>query len=155
MAIHRLKNFQFQNPPCEDRDIFERCNIMQITPGTKICEGKTGLNFIRCNLTNAALPADAKFDQCRRSRVEFCENLHPKFKKHGLTAEGPLCQHRVGSTKQWVEIDEKEFRRVKRSTDPDKPALNVTKEVDADGITVHVFTKRVWVYADNRLGRIK
>lgn len=62
--IHFWNNYSGQDPPCEDGDTFEHCNLSQTEPNTAICEGKTGLVFTECNLSNCNVPPDAVVTKC-------------------------------------------------------------------------------------------
>ena len=99
--------FEFLNsiPDIENGHTFTGDNFTQLLPHTKILEGKTGLTFVNCNLTNCDPPADSTYVGCQPKHCEFCSNLHPKFvDKYGLTECAEDCSH-VSDT-DTVTIDE-------------------------------------------------
>ena len=55
----------------ESGDKFINCNFTQFTPGTKLFEGLTGLEFVDCNLINCDLPADTLTSRCNTARIEY------------------------------------------------------------------------------------
>ena len=88
--------FEFRNsiPDVENGHTFTGDNFTQLLPHTKILEGKTGLTFVNCNLTNCDPPADSTYDGCQPKHCEFCSNLHPKFvDKYGLEECDEDCSH--------------------------------------------------------------
>lgn len=56
-----------------------RCQCMQQV-SREICTGIKGLTFEECNLTNAAVPGDAKVIRCLRIEKSFCSHLNPQMK---------------------------------------------------------------------------
>lgn len=84
-------------PSVENGHTFKGDNFLQLLPHTKICEGVTGLKFIKCNLTNCDIPPDAVTEGCRPYHIEFCSNSHPKFIEYGLTPCVQNCSHVVST----------------------------------------------------------
>ena len=68
--IHLRKRYCDQDPVCEDDDEFIDCNLSQLKPETEICSGRTGLRFLRCNLSNCLLPEDSVTEKCLTVQVE-------------------------------------------------------------------------------------
>lgn len=83
-------------PDIENGHTFTGDNFLQLEPHTAIFEGKTGLTFVSCNLTNCDPPADSTYVGCKPKHGEFCSNLHPKWvERFGLTACAADCEHVV------------------------------------------------------------
>lgn len=93
MTIHKNRNFSFQDPNCENEDIFERCNLSQLQPNTLICLNKTGLTFRNCNLVNCIVPGDTVVERCNTTQVSRCKHLHPEWTN--LPDEDENCPHVV------------------------------------------------------------
>ena len=156
MALHKNRNFSFQDPECESGDVFERCNISQVIPETEICKDKTGLVFTSCNLVNCKPPADSKVESCNTAQISRCSHEHPEWVERGLPVCKADCAHREGTEKQWVEVDEAEYREQfasLRPTKPTKPAVRIDKTVDAANVTQQKFEKEVFVYYDTCVGK--
>jgi len=84
-------------PTAENGHTFTECNFMQREPHTAIFAGVTGLTFIRCNLCNCDVPADATLISCNRAQIDWCSNLNPKFLEHGLATCAVNCSHVVST----------------------------------------------------------
>jgi len=103
---YSFKNFRLSLPTgVENKDEFIGCNLTQVVPHTKICEGKTGLVFTRCNLTNCDVPPDAVVNDCggygrHKSR---CSHLHPELIAFGLSECVENCEHVVDTDEIWID----------------------------------------------------
>jgi hypothetical protein len=80
-------------PDVENGHTFTGDNFCQLLPHTPILTGKTGLKFIKCNLTNCDVPADSTFEFCQPYHVQFCSNVHPKWIENGLLPCTQVCSH--------------------------------------------------------------
>lgn len=81
-------------PDVENGHTFTGDNFTQLLAHTKIFEGKTGLTFIKCNLTNCDPPADSVCIGADLKHCEFCANVHPEWvEKYGLTPCAMNCSH--------------------------------------------------------------
>ena len=78
MAIHQVINAVDVNPETvitvNNGDKFIGCNFMQTTQNTTIFSGKTGLQFVDCNLINCVLPGDSKVSQCNIAKLNYLED---------------------------------------------------------------------------------
>jgi hypothetical protein len=90
--VHRQQNWSFTDPPMANGDIADRCNCAQKYPGTSICNGVSGLQFIESNLVNCEVPADAVLVDCNNAQIDYCYWLHPDM---GLPTESENCRHVV------------------------------------------------------------
>ena len=95
-----MPNFAFTRglplPDVEDGHVFERYNFCQAVPHTKIFEGKKGLVFRNCNLTNCDVPEDAVVEGTVRSKHRsFCSHEHPRWVAKGLPECSETCEHLV------------------------------------------------------------
>ena len=77
-------------PNIKNGHLFRGDNFIQQYPHTKIFEGKTGLKFINCNLTNCSLPEDAITEGSHPKRRSFCSHIHTKW---GLPECSKNCEH--------------------------------------------------------------
>ena len=59
-------------PDVENGHTFTGDNFTQLQPHTKILEGKTGLKFVNCNVTNCDLPPDAEVTGSSKKHGSFC-----------------------------------------------------------------------------------
>lgn len=85
MSIYKDINYKRLLPvDPQDGDIFDSCNIAQLYPNTKICDGKSGLTFQGCNLLNCSVPGDSIIMDCLTVQKNFCSHIHPGF---GLSPE--------------------------------------------------------------------
>ncbi len=139
---HERRNYCYEDPKCSDGDEFVACNLTQAAPDTIICKDAKGLVFRNCNLVNCVVPGDAKIEGCNTSQISRCTHEHPELIERGLKACAEDCTHRVGATKQTVEIPEDEYRKLATAD------RSVSKAVDADGVTIQAFTKSAYVYRD-------
>ena len=80
-------------PDVPNGSTFTGDNFLQMFPHTAILEGKTGLTFINCNLTNCDLPADAVTVGCRAHHLDFCSHLVPTWVDKGLPECAVDCEH--------------------------------------------------------------
>ena len=96
-----MANYSFGVHPIPDvpnGHTFNGDNFTQLVPHTTILEGKTGLKFINCLLTNCEPPEDSTYDGCRVQHCEFCSNIHPEWiEKYGLTQCAENCSHVVST----------------------------------------------------------
>ena len=77
---------------CENNAIFIDCNIEQVVVDTKVCVGKTGLTFRRCNLWQAGVPADAIVEDCGGYRNDGTQVQWDKcYWKHLADSSDPLA----------------------------------------------------------------
>lgn len=154
--IYKNKNFSFKDPKCNDGDTFEQCNLTQASPNTEICVGKKELRFIRCNLVNCQVPIDSVIDRCNVAQISRCTHENPNLIDKGVSACAEDCTHRVGDTKQSVEITEDEYRKLKEEERVESKTiegLTVDKTVDSDGVTQQTFKRDIYVYEDKYLGK--
>ena len=84
-------------PDVENGHIFTGDNFTQLIPHTAILAGKTGLKFVKCNLTNCDVPVDSSFEFTQPHHHEFCSNLHPEWIKFGLGTCVQNCSHVISS----------------------------------------------------------
>lgn len=155
MAVWKSGNWSFAEPPFADGDTVKGGNCSQLLPNTEICKTVknltiTGGNFCNCKPQPTWTITGGNW--CQKS---FCSHEHPEWVARGLPVCAEDCLHRDGAVKQWVDIPEDEYRREKNSVAADKPAAQVLKAVDADGVTVQRFQKSVFVYRDGNLGSNK
>ena len=80
-------------PEVNDGDTISDCNFTQAEPNTSIFSGKKNLHFLRCNLTNCSLPADATIENSSNRQKSFCSHLHPDFVRCGLPQCAVDCVH--------------------------------------------------------------
>ena len=76
----------------ENGDTIRNSNLLQVTPNTPVCVGKTGLTFEDCLLVNVTLPPDATVIGQQPIQKSFCSHLHPKFE---ITPCVENCSHVV------------------------------------------------------------
>ena len=148
--IYKFKNFSFQNPKCEDGDVFEYCNLTQLSPMTVICEGIAKLTFRSCNLLNCKIPDDAVVDDCLTAQVDKCTNLHSELVEQGLKKCSEDCKHKIGVTKQSIIIPKEDYISAKAASPLSVSASTIT---DANGIITQTFTKQTYGYRDTVLGK--
>jgi len=84
---------KFDLPEVEDGHTFEGDNFLQMTKGTKIFEGVSGLTFINCNLTNCIVPDDATVIGAPLKTQSFCSHVHPRWVAKGLPECAEDCEH--------------------------------------------------------------
>ena len=83
-----MPNYSFKQPPdVPDGSVIEGFNLVQGIPHTKIYEGKTGLTFRNCNLTNCDVPIDSVVESCLRVQVSFCSHNFPSWLENGYIPE--------------------------------------------------------------------
>ncbi len=81
-------------PEVENGTVFNGVNFTRLLPHTKIFEGKTGLKFINCNLTNCDPPTDSTYEGCQPKHCEFCSNMFPEWvSRFGLAQCAQNCTH--------------------------------------------------------------
>ena len=100
-----MANYTFQINPIPDvanGHTFTGDNFLQMSAHTKILEGKTGLTFINCNLTNCDIPVDATTNIQPR-HASFCSNLHPNWVARGLQTCAVNCEHVTSTDKVTVD----------------------------------------------------
>ena len=141
-------NFSFKEPPFEDGDFVHGCNCIQLQPGTEICKTVKDLTIVGGNFINCKPQPGWIISGGNWAQISFCSHQHPEWIEHGLSVCAEDCGHRQGSEKQWVEVEEDEYREQKNSLSPDKPNVRVEKSVDRDSVTVQRFQKEVFVYKD-------
>lgn len=90
-------------PDVKDGHEFVGDNFLQLHPHTKILEGKKGIKFTNCNLTNCDIPEDAVSNLGKPQHAEWCSHLHEYFVKWGLKECPENCSHVVSTDK--VTID--------------------------------------------------
>ena len=86
-------------PDVEDGHTFTGDNFLQLLPHTKILEGKKGIKFINCNLTNCDIPEDAVSNLGKPQHIEWCSHLRPDFVTRGLKECVENCAHMVSVEK--------------------------------------------------------
>ena len=134
-------------------------NCAQIESHTKIGwkdeKWLINLTFHNCNLDNCQVPPDAKLTGYSAGcQKEFCSHEHPGLVKRGLKQCAEDCVHRVSGEKQWVEIDEKEYKKERekmRELDPTSIDVRITKQDDIDEITSQFYEKLVYIYKDKNI----
>ena len=80
-------------PDVPNGSTFTGDNFLQMFPHTAILEGKAGLTFVNCNLTNCDLPEGSVTVGCRPVHGSFCSHVHPKWIDKGLTECAVDCDH--------------------------------------------------------------
>lgn len=80
-------------PDIENGHTFTGDNFLQLNAHTKIFEGKIGLTFINCNLTNCDPPPDSVFIGIRPKQASFCSHVHPSWIERGLPECIESCEH--------------------------------------------------------------
>lgn len=90
-------------PDVPNGHTFTGDNFLQLNAHTPILEGKTGLTFINCNLTNCDPPADSVYVGCKPKHASFCTHVHEHFIDHGLAECAEDCAHVVST--DVIEID--------------------------------------------------
>lgn len=78
MAVRKQRNYAGHDPSCNNGDGFVGCNLSQPEPGTKICKGRKGLKFVRCNLARARVPEGSIIEDCNTSQVPLPEEPDQK-----------------------------------------------------------------------------
>lgn len=146
MAIIREGNWSFQDPRFQDGDVVYGGNFTQLFPDTEICVGVENVTVHGGNFVNCKVPAGWKLQGGNWCQISFCSHLRPDLIAHGLPVCQEDCSHRDGDKKQWVEVEEEEYREQKNSLSSDKSAVRIEKSVDADEVTVQIFQKEVFVY---------
>ena len=141
-------NWSFKEPPFKDGDVVEGGNFSQLVPDTEICKAVKNLivnggNFVNCKPQPTWVINGGNW--CQKS---FCSHEHPELVKRGLPICAENCSHRDGDIKQWVEIEEDEYREEKNSISPDKAPVRVADTKDADDVVTQKFEKQVYVYED-------
>ncbi|KKM07841.1 hypothetical protein LCGC14_1729890 [marine sediment metagenome] len=155
MAVVTTGNWSFEQPPFRDGDVIEGGNCSQLVPDTEICAGVTDLTINGGNFVNCKPQSTWTINGGNWAQIQRCSHVHPEWIAKGLPADKEDCIHRDGDTKQWVEIDEKEYREHYASVSATKPQVRVAKEEDGQGVTLQRFEKEVFVYADKYLGHNK
>jgi len=143
MTVWKEGNFCFKEPPFQDGDVVEGGNCMQMVAGTEICKAVknltiTGGNFLNCKPQNGWTVTGGLW--CSK---EFCSHEHPKWVAKGLKKCAVDCKHR-SPAKVEREVDEATFRKRKAAL----AESSIDKTVDADGVTVQVFTVTEYEYED-------
>ena len=87
-------------PDVEDGHTFVGDNFIQQLPNTKILEGKRGIKFINCNLTNCILPIDAVTEGAHTKQRSFCSHEHPEWDLEPCEDE---CIHMVSKDEIWID----------------------------------------------------
>lgn len=144
-------NYSFQQPIFKDNETIENANLTQAVPDTEISPGVTGLTFIKCNLVNCKIPADAIALSCNNTQVSRCTNLNPYLIDYGVVACAEDCQHRIGDKKEWVTILGNENKYIELKKDElktDATQVRIIKTIDEFGITRQVFEKEEFIYED-------
>ena len=147
--IYERGIWSFEEPPFEDGDIINGCNVSQLAPDTVICAGLR-VTINGGNWVNVKPDPLWTINGGNWTQVDRCSHLYPKWVKRGLPKCAERCKHMQGAGKQTVEIPEEEFRQLKR--DGDLTLQAETLAPDADGVPVVKLTKEAYVYQDNRVG---
>ncbi len=183
MAEIAKGNWSFRDPGDEipDGSVIVGGNFRQLVPDTVILAGKR-LTIRGGNWINVKPDPNWTVEGGNWAQISCCSHLHPEWIKRGLpecpedceiegehehAPEHPEwvdkglpecpedCEHREGDEKQWVDVDEAEFRQHRadaREFTPDTPTLRITKDVDEDGIETQHLQKYVFVHRDKVMG---
>jgi len=153
MSVIRQGNFCWREPPFENGDVIEGCNCSQLTPNTEICKGVLNLTINGGNFVNCKPQPSWVVNGGNWAQKSMCSHEHPEWLRWGLPACKEDCQHRQGSAKQWVEIEEGEFKELTDAAlEPATPKLQVRETADSYGIKTQKFEKEVFVYEDKYVG---
>ncbi len=136
-------NFSKQLPTFKNDQTFERSLFVRPLPHTSIAQGKTGMVFRYCNLTNCDVPPGSVVENCLTVQISFCSHLHPEM---DLPVCAVDCEHRQPD-KQWTGLDVTAFRQVKDSGGE----VRILNNTDAYGVVTQVFEQFVWVYKNTRI----
>lgn len=112
MTVYKNQNFAFTEPPCENGDVFENCNLSQKVV-TGMFVGKTGLTFIKCNRFNCNLPADSTIEGGLGIHKDCCSWLHPEW---NLSEEAENCRHVVDTDTLTVDEQTIEINYIREDT---------------------------------------
>lgn len=152
--IHKSGNYSFKTKfdHIKDGDVIEGGNYSQHTPDTEILKGIKDLTIRGGNFINVQKQPTWRIEGGNWAQIERCSHLHPELIEKGLKECAKDCKHRQGTEKQWVGVDEGEYRTEKNNISPGKPDVRVVKSDDSDGVTVQKFEKLVYVYCDKVRG---
>ncbi|KKN89739.1 hypothetical protein LCGC14_0235850 [marine sediment metagenome] len=151
MATIKRGNLSFKEPPFKEGDRVTGGNYTQARSGTEICKDVKYVTVDAGNFVNCVAPLSWTVNGGNWSQKSFCGHEHPSWVKQSIVpACAEDCKHRIGTKKQWVDVDEKEYREEKNSLEPTSPSVRVVKVVDADGVTTQEFQKEVYIYEDGR-----
>jgi len=148
MTTIETGNWSFKDPPFKDGDVVESCNCSQLYPNTEICNDVRNLTIHGGNFVNCKQQPTWTVTGGNWAQVSRCSHVNSWLVERGLPVCAENCKHRVGDTKQWVEIDEEEYRKENNSTSQKRPNVKIEKVEDADGVTIQKFQKEVFVYAE-------
>lgn len=99
-----MANYSFKNSDeLPEGKNFLESNFCQLEPNTPIFTGISGLTFVRCNLTNCTIPADAITESCLRVQMSFCTNLRPDLMDYGLPECDVECAHMIRKDEIWID----------------------------------------------------
>ena len=90
--LHKGKMYAFTDPKCEDGDVFEGCNMMQVNIDTAILVGKK-VTLRSCQLTNVKLNSNMTIEGGNTSKWDYCSHLHPKWVQFRLPVCKEFCRH--------------------------------------------------------------
>jgi len=155
MSTIKSGNYSFQEPPFKNGDVVTGGNYSQLVLDTEICKSVTTLtvtggNFCNCKPQPGWIITGGNW--CRKS---FCSHEHPEWIARGLHECAEDCEHRDGTEKQWVNIDEEALKQESDSNSAEKAPVQVLSTVDSYGITRQTFQKQVFIYKDTNLGSNK
>lgn len=148
MTVWKSGNSHFKEPPFKDGDVVEGGNWSQLIPGTQISKDIKNLtirggNFVNCIPQPTWIVEGGNW--CQKGR---CSHQHPNWIRHGLPICAEDCAHRVGTIKQWVPVDEREYVDIATSLEPGQPSIRKHETRDAQNIVRTTFEKEVYVYKD-------
>lgn len=154
MADIKSGNWSFRDPGKDipDGSVIYGGNFSQLAPGTVILAGKKltirGGNWVNVKRDPLWIVEGGNWAQISR-----CSHVHPEWVARGLSPCAEDCEHRVGDEKQWVDIDEGEYRETRNSLDVNRPAVKTIDTTDADGIVSQRLQKQVYIYTDRAPSR--
>jgi len=99
MAIHSGVNASWAypvfDPPVDNGDTIQNCNLSQLEPHTDILKVYTGLTYSHCNLVNCDVSNDAIIEDCNNAHIDFCTHLNEGLIDFGLTPCLTECEHLI------------------------------------------------------------
>jgi len=101
--LHKGRMYAFTDPKCNDGDVFENCNLMQVLPDTEIMVGKK-MTLKNCQLTNVKLVSGMTIEGGNTCKWDFCSHNHEVFTKFGLPVCKEFCRHWNDEDKVYEDI---------------------------------------------------
>ena len=151
MTIHKSGNYCLGQSVShlKSGDTIQKGNYSQISPNTDVFKGIENITVLSGNFVNCKKPVSWIVEGGNWAQVSRCGHLHPKWVEAGLlSACEEDCVHKQGTIKQWVNINETEYRKEKNSIIAIKPVLQTNTTFDKDGVFIQEFQKEIFVYED-------